>query len=126
MRFRKSLFTETTLASPSMRQKAVALGKRFKFFFDFCLIQDEGLKQIVRKRKIPAGLPIADGMRFAKLALERHFRAHVEPEREIGANRHFVKAVQVVTLDAAGYRARDQSIKVSVREDNKIGTQRRE
>ncbi len=25
------------------RQKTVALGKRFKFFLDFCLIQNEGL-----------------------------------------------------------------------------------
>ena len=26
------------------RQKAVALGKRFKFFFDFCLIHNERLE----------------------------------------------------------------------------------
>ena len=38
-------------------QKAVALGKRFKFFFDFGLIQDEGLKQIVGKGKVAARTP---------------------------------------------------------------------
>ena len=63
-------------------------------------------------------------MRFAKLALERYIRAHIEPERQIGTNGHLVKPVQVVALDAAGYRAGNQSIKVAVREDNKIGTQR--
>src|SRR6202035_2128517 len=104
------------------RQKAMALGERFKFVFDLGLVKDEGLKQIVRKRKVSTRFPITDRMRFAKLALERHFRAHIEPEREIGTNRHFVKAAQVVTLNAAGYRAGDQSIKVTVRKNNKIGT----
>ncbi len=38
------LFTVATLASPSIAEKTVALGKGFKFFLDFCLIHDERLE----------------------------------------------------------------------------------
>ena len=72
------------------RKKTMALREGFEFFLDFRLVKNEGLKQIIGKGKIPPGFPITDGVRFAKFAFERNFRAHVQPKCEIGTNRHFV------------------------------------
>ena len=98
--------------------------ERFKFLFHLGLVEDERLEQIVRERHVAAGFPVADRMGLAKFALERSFRAHIEPKRQVRTQGHFVQTVQVVALNPARGGTGNECVKVAVRQNDEIGAQR--
>ena len=78
------------------------------------------------KRHVAARLPVADGLRFAELAAEGGFRAHVQPESQMRAQRHGVEPAHVFAVDAAHHTAANQGEDITVREHDRAGAQRRQ
>src|SRR5215813_229171 len=99
----------------------VFLGLGFEFALNHRLIADERPVQIVRKRHVPTGFPVADGLRFPKLATESGFRADVEPEGEMRSESHCVKTAEVVAINSADDAARNERENITVGENNGAG-----
>src|SRR5580658_3321336 len=89
--------------------EGIAFSHYLKFALDHGLVANEGPIQIVRKGHVSARFPVADGLGLFEFASEGGFRANVEPESEIGAEGHGVKAGEVVPIDATDDAARDES-----------------
>ena len=124
MRLRKRRLRLETLLSPSSSMKPWRFERYSNSRLIMRLIADERLEQVVGKRHVAAGFPVADGLRFLEFAVEGDFWADVKPEREVRAQRGFVDAVQIIAADAANGGARDQREDVAVGEDDQAGAQR--
>src|SRR5215469_6350745 len=80
----------------------------------------------MRKRHVAAGFPIADGLRFFEFAGKGGFRANVEPESEVRAQGHSVKAGEIVAVDAAHDAARNKGEDKAVGKDDGAFTEYRD
>ena len=105
--------------------EGVALGHDFKFTLDHGLVANERPIEIVRKRHVAAGFPIADGLGFLEFAGEGSFRANVEPKGEIGAKGHGVETGEIVSIDTANDAAGNQGENEAVGENDCAGTKSR-
>ena len=90
MRWRKLLVDGGDAGFAVQFDEVVALGHHFEFALDHRLIANEGPVEVVRKRHVAPGFPVADGLRFFEFARKRRFRAHVQPERQMRPQRHGV------------------------------------
>ena len=126
MRLRSTRFTSETLPSPSISMKPCRFDRYSNSRLIMRLVADERLEEIVRKRHVAARLPVADRLRLLEFAVERDFRPHVEPERQVRPQRDFVNPVQVVPPDPAHRRARDQREDIAVGQHDQPRTQRRQ
>src|SRR6266478_8559158 len=99
----------------------VALGHVFEFALNHGLVADEGPIKIVGERHVAAGFPIADGLGFFEFAGEGSFGTDVEPEGEMRAEGHGVKAGEVIAIDAPNDAAGDEGEDEAVGEDDGAG-----
>src|SRR2546422_10536070 len=106
--------------------EVVALGHHLEFALNHGLIADERPVEIVRKRHVAPGLPVADGLRLLELARKRGLRPHVQPEREVRAQRHGIQAAQIVAVDPAHHAAGDERENVAIRKHHGSRAQRGE
>src|SRR5262249_38005429 len=106
--------------------KVVALCHDFKFALDHGLVADERPIEIVRKRHVASGFPIADGLCFLELARERRLRPDIKPEGKIWPKGHGVKATQIVAIDAANNAASNEREDKTVSENHCARTQSRQ
>src|SRR5216683_1894695 len=101
--------------------EGVALGHVFEFAFDHGLIADEGPVEVVGEGHVAAGLPVADGLGFFEFAGKGGLGTDIEPESEMRAQGHGVKAGEVVSIDAANDAAGDKGEDEAVGEDDGAG-----
>src|SRR5579863_7007834 len=71
-------------------QEIVFLRHDLKFALDHRLITHKRPVQIVRKGHVSSRFPVTDGLRLLEFARERCLRPDVQPERQIGTQRHGV------------------------------------